>query len=156
MTDAERDRLRRSRGPWSLYEVMPGEPIEAESAEIDYHVLLTDLYRQRAILDDLIAVTTTDAQAVENADALARQGVELLQKDIAATKEEITAMRAEHDLVAKHVADLEAKLAELRDAAEKTEQANRAAASELARLQLDAIRRIDQRTSKVARAAETY
>ncbi len=153
MTEAERDRLRRSRGPWSLYEVMPGEPMEGDSADVDYHVLFSEFYRQRALLDDLIAATTADTQAVENADTSARQGVELLQKDIAATKEEIKAMRAEHDLVAKHVADLEAKLAQLKDAAQKTELANRAAASELARLQLEAIRRIDERTSKIARAA---
>jgi hypothetical protein len=153
MTEAELDRLRRSRGPWSLYELMPGEPMEADAAGIDYHVLLSDYYRQRAYLNDLIAATTADAQAVEDADTSARQGVELLQKDIAAAKEDIKAMRDEHGLVAKHVAELEAKLAELKDAAQKTEQANRAAAGELARLQLEAIRQIDARANKIARAA---
>lgn len=153
MTEAERERLRRSRGPWSLYELMPGEPMDGDAAEVDYHVLLSDYYRQRAYLDDLIAATTADAQAVENADTSARQGVELLQKDIAANKEDNKAMRDEHGLVAKHQADLEAKLAELKDAVEKTEQANRAAASELARLQLEAIRQIDARANKIARAA---
>jgi hypothetical protein len=156
MTEAESDRLRRSRGPWSLFELMPGEPMEPDAAEVDYRVLFGDYYRQRAYLDDQLAATTADAQAVENSHASARQGGDLLQKDIAATKEDIKAMQAEHELAAKHLADLEAKLAQLKDAAQKTEQANRAAASELARLQLEAIRRIDERTSKVARAADTY
>lgn len=149
MTDEERERMRRSRGPWSLYEVMPGEPIESD-AEVDYYVLLNDYYRKRAYLDDLIAATTLDANAVERAEASARQGVDLLQKDIAATKADIQAMQEEYRLVAKHQAELEAKLAEVQDAIQKTEQANRAAASELARLQLEAIRRIDARTSKIA------
>jgi hypothetical protein len=152
MTDEERDRLRRSRGPWSLYEVMPGEPMDADAAQVDYLVLFNDYYRKRAYLGDLIAATTNDADAVEKAEALARQGVDLLQKEIAATKAEIQVMQEEHGLVAKHQAELEAKLAELRDAIQKTEQANRAAASELARLQLEAIRRIDARTSKIAHA----
>jgi hypothetical protein len=156
MTEAERDRLRRSRGPWSMYELMPGEPMEGDAAGIDFYVLLSDYYRQRAYLDDLIAATTADAQAVENADTSAKAGNELLEKDKASLGEEIKAMRAERDLVAKHLADLEANIALRKDAAQKTELANRAAASELARLQLEAIRRIDQRTSKVARAAETY
>jgi len=155
MTDEERDRMRRSRGPWSLYEVMPGEPLDADAAEVDYLVLLNDYYRQRAYLDDLIAATNTDADAVERAEASARQGVDLLQKDIAATKAEIQAMQEEYGLVAKHQAALEAKLAELQDAIQKTEQANRAAASELARLQLEAIRRIDARTSKIAQVGAT-
>jgi FtsZ-binding cell division protein ZapB len=187
MTDAERERLKLSRGPWSLYEVMPGEPMEVASEDaaapkadqaagpeaakkeesqppkagspewqeklIDYHVLFSEFYRQRALLNDLIAATTADTQAVENAAASARQGVDLLQKEIAATKEERKAVQAELDLAAKHRAELEARLAQLKDAVEKTEQANRAAASELARLQLEAIRRIDERTSKIARAA---
>jgi septal ring factor EnvC (AmiA/AmiB activator) len=135
---------------------MPGEPMEADATQVDYHVLFSDYYRERAYLDDQLAATTADAQAVENSDTSARQGVELLQKDIAATKEDVKAMRGEHELAAKHLADLETKLAQVKDAAQKTEQANRAAASELARLQLEAIRRIDERTSKVARAAETY
>ncbi len=150
MTDDERERLRRNRGPWSLYEVMPGEPIDSEAGEVDYLVLLNDYYRQRVYLDDLIAATTLDADAVERAEASARQGVDLLQKEIAATKADIQAMQEEYALVAKHQAELEAKLAELQDAIQKTEQANRAAASELARLQLEAIQRIDARTSKLA------
>ena len=160
MTSAEEARLQNSRGPWSLYEVMPGEPIEpAAGAQpkpdqaVDYHVLFSDFYRQRAELKDLTTVTTDDAQSVEASEAAARQHLDLLHKDIASTKDEIKAMQAEHELVAKHRAALKAKLDELKDAVEKTDLSNRAAASELARLQLEAIRRIDERTSKVAQAA---
>jgi hypothetical protein len=160
MTPAELARLQQSRGPWSLYEVMPGEPFETSAAAqpnpapaVDYHVLFTDFYRQRAELQDLTTVTTDDAQSVEASDAAARQYVDLLQKDIASTKDELKAMQAEVAVVAKHFDALKAKLAEIEDAVKRTELANRAAASELARLQLEASRRIDERTSKVAQAA---
>jgi len=193
MTDAERQRLRQSqqnRATWSLYEVMPGEPVESAPEAVvaakteqaapaggaeepkakdasqpfkvgspewqetltDYRVLFSEFYRQRAILNDLVEITTVDADAVEKANASATQQVELLQKNIASTKDEVKAMQAERDLVAKHREELEKKLAQLRDAVQKTDQANRAIASEIARLQLEAIRRIDQRTSKIARA----
>jgi hypothetical protein len=160
MTQAELARIEKSRGPWSLYEVMPGEPIEPAagappqpSQATDYHVLFSDFYRWRAELQDLTTVTTGDVQSVEASEAAARQYLDLTQKDIASTKDEVKAMQAEHELVAKHRAALEAKLAELKDAIQKTDLSNRAAASELARLQLEAIRRIDERTSKVAQAA---
>jgi len=160
MTEAELARLQKSRGPWSMYEVMPGEPIEPPAGAqpkpdqaVDYQILFTDFYRQRAELKDRTTVTTDDAQTVEASEAGARQHLDLLHKDIASTKDEIKAMQAEHKLVAEHRAALEAKLDELKDAVAKTDQSNRATASELARLQLEAIRRIDERTSKVAQAA---
>jgi hypothetical protein len=160
MSAAEFARLQKSRGPWSLYEVMPGEPIEpAAGAQpkpdqtVDYHVLFNDFYRQRAELQDLTKATTDDVQTVEASDAAARQFLDLVNKDIASTKDEVKAMQAEHVLVAKHREALEAKLAQLKDAVEKTDQSNRAAAGELARLQLEASRRIDERTRKVAQAA---
>jgi len=128
-----------------------GSP-EWQETLTDYHVLFSEFYRQRALLNDLLRTTADDAQAVEDADTSARQQVELLQKDIASTKEELKAMQAERDLVAKHRAALEDKLAQVKDAVQKTDQANRAIASEIARLQLEAIRRIDERTSKIARA----
>jgi hypothetical protein len=121
-------------------------------AQVDYRVLFSEFYRQRALLNDLLQTTGNDAQAVENADASARQQVELLQKEIASTKEELKAMQAERDLVAKHRAALADKLAQVQDAIKKTDEANRAIASEIARLQLEAKRRIDERTSKIARA----
>ncbi len=188
MTEPEIERLRRSRGPWSLYELMPAEPMElaapqpkpdqaagAETAGteaakpqpsqpakigspewvarlVDFHVLLSELYRQRTELRTLIDATLADAQTVEAANKQALEQVALLNKEIAATGEEIKAMKAERDLVAKHLADVQAKLAELKDAVQKTDLANRAAAAELARLQLEAIRRIDERTSKIAQA----
>lgn len=190
MTDAERERLRRSRVSWSLYEVMPGEPIEptsstapaksdqpaqattAESAPqepsqavafgsrewadrlVDYQGLLNEMYRQRALLQDLIGTTTADAQAVEQANQLALQQAEHLKKEQVALQKEIEAMQAEQKLVAEHRARLEAQLALLKDAAQKTEQANRTAAAQLARLQLEAIRRIDERTRKIAQTAQ--
>ncbi len=118
----------------------------------DYYVLFTNFYRQRTILSDLLQTTAADTQAVENSDASARQQVELLQKEIASTKEDLKAMQAERDLVTKHREALEAKLAQIKDAVQKTDQVNRALASEIARLQREAKRRIDERTSKIARA----
>ena len=50
-----------------------------------------------------------------------RQYLDLLHKDIASTKDEVKAMQAEHVLVANHREALEAKLAQLKDAAEKTD-----------------------------------
>jgi hypothetical protein len=153
MTEDELDRLQRSqrsKATWSLYEVMPGD---SEESAADYHVLFSEFYRQRDLANDLLETTTADAKAVEDADASARRQVELLQKDIASTKEEVKAMQAERDLVANHRAELEKKLAQLKDAVQKTDMANRATASEIARLQLEAKRRIDERTSKIARAS---
>jgi hypothetical protein len=158
MTEVELERLRRSRSAWSLYEVMPGEPAEEgqpPQVGTDYHVLFSDYYRLRASLDDLIGTTTADTQSLENAVASANQGAELVQKDIAAAKEELKVTRDQRDLVTKHLAQLKATFDRLKDAVQKYEQANRAAASQLAGLQLEAIRRIDQRT-KVARAAAPY
>lgn len=157
MTDAELQRLRQStqkRATWSLYEALPDKPMDVSAKEplTDYYVLFSDFYRQRASLNDLLQTTTSDVQAVEAADASARQQVDLLQKEIASTKEELKAMLAERDLVAKHRQALEAKLAEVKDAVQKTDQVNRAVAGEIARLQLEAKRRIDERTSKIARA----
>jgi hypothetical protein len=182
MTKAELDRLQESlkrRAKWSLYEVMPNgavetvaeaavpaaagdaaKPAEAPPAKpavnpdsVDYRVLLGFFYRQRAQLDDQIAAATNDAKSVASSLAGAVQYLGAVQKDIASDKNGLKTMQAERDVVANHLAALEAKLGELKDAVQKTAQANLAAAREIARLQLEAIRRIDERTSKIAQAA---
>lgn len=153
MTKAELARLEASqkkRTPWSLYEVFPTLD---DKAGVDYQVLFNDFYRQRAELNDLIAATNNDLHATELAEVSAKQYVELLRKDIASLGGELKSALAQDKIVADHRTALEHTLGELKDAVQKADQANRIGASEVARLQLEAIRQIDQRTNKIAQTA---
>jgi hypothetical protein len=83
-----------------------------------------------------------------NAEAQEQQN----QRQIDEAKQERTKAFAERDAVASHLAALEERLTTIKGGISQVRQANQALAGEIAKLQLEAIRRVDQRTREMASA----
>lgn len=115
-----------------------------------YQDLFNELDRQRMLLQDLIAAAEADKLAVDDAHKAALQRTEDLKKDIESLKVELAKSQAARDAVAAHRAALEAKVKELRGAIVTTIKLNREAAAELAQIQLEGVRRANERI-KMAR-----
>ncbi len=118
----------------------------------DYEGLFNEYYRLRAVLNDAIASERADLAAMENSLAQAQQRIDQLNKEIAAVKLELAAAEKSRDAVAAHRQAVENKVAELQSAIAQTEKANRAAAAEIAQIQREAARRIDERTRSMAQS----
>jgi cell division protein FtsL len=118
----------------------------------DYEGLFTEFYRLRAVLTDAIASEQTDLAAMENSLTQAQQRIDQLNKEVADLKVELAKAETARDTVAAHRQAVENKVAELQSAIAQTQKANQAAVAEIARIQLEATRRIDERTRTMAQA----
>jgi predicted ribosome quality control (RQC) complex YloA/Tae2 family protein len=173
--------LKRSKGPWTLYEILPNEDpdfLAQQKAEkegltpdkdnpdkqmdpkkdaknfvdqlCDYNTLFEEFYRQTFVTTDRINSAEADLKAVEAAKTAADQQIEQVKKDVADLNVELTKFKRERDAVAAHHQAVKAKLSAMQSAVELTAKANAALAAEIARLQLQAARMIDQRTKRMA------
>jgi len=176
LSPERRTRLEQSRGPWMMCEVLPasipgfqpediqkpaGEgPAEAsprdaaqpEAEAVKYEVLFTDYYRQMTVLRDQIATLTADNAALDDAEAKAQQRIADLNKEITEVTAELAKAAATRDAVAAHRKAIAAKLAEVQAAIDETRESNRIAAAEIAAIQLEATKRIDERTRRMVQA----
>jgi len=118
----------------------------------DYEGLFTEFYRLRAVLTDAIASEQTDLAAMESSLTQAQQRIDQLNKEVADLKVELAKAETARDTVAAHRQAVENKVAELQSAIIETQKANQAAVAEIARIQLEATRRIDERTRTMAQA----
>jgi len=116
----------------------------------DYEALFNEYYRLRSVLGDAIASEQADLAAMENSLAQAQQRIDQLNKEVADVKVALAAAEKSRDAVAAHRQEVENKVAELQSAIVQTQKANQAAAAEIARIQLEASRRIDERTRSMA------
>lgn len=119
---------------------------------IDYSVLFNFEHDKQTLLRDLIEAVTRDRKLVEDALALAREQEEACKRDIASTTKKLNEMSRQRDIVGVHHKKLQEKVAAMQAAVEKFIKWNRAMAGQIAKLQLEAAQRINERTRAMARS----
>ncbi len=120
----------------------------------DYRVLLTDYYRQRALLFELLAAAQTDNHYLQNALTDARKQEQFRNSEINSLKATLADEQRQLGAVKTHLAAVEDKLKEIRDGVQQLTEANRQTAAKVARIQLEAIRQIDERTQRMAQTTK--
>jgi hypothetical protein len=120
----------------------------------DYGTLLEDFDRQRTLLFDLREATERDKKLVQDALAQAQAQIQACAKDIAETKADVAKLRAERDAVAQLHDSLNRRAADLRKEVTRLIEANQGIAGQIAKIQLDATRKIDARTRAVVQSAQ--
>ena len=179
LTSREADGLAAAKGPWVLYEVMPRDNHEVfaalgdkeleamlprESVEQyikgdksvrplrDYQVLLSAASLRHTFLMDRISAAAGDNKFVDEALAQAKQQEEAVQRDLALAKEEVKKSAGEQDAVAAYRKAIQQELDAVKAAVAHLIESNQAMAGQLAKLQSEAARRIDQRTRAMAQS----
>ncbi len=118
----------------------------------DYHVFFTADRVQRTLLVDAIDAATRDEKLLHDALAEAKQQEEAVKVDLAAAKEEVTKFRGQRDAVTAYYQALEKELAAVRADIARLIETNKAMAGRIAKMQLEAVRRIDERTRAMAQS----
>lgn len=120
----------------------------------DYRSLLELYHKRRTILVDLKESAERDLRYITAAVDDANKQIAFHQQEIAALKADLAKFRAERDAVLAHEKAVEQKLGELRGGIQMLVEDNRNKAAQIARIQLDAARKIDARTRAMAQTAE--
>jgi len=201
----ELKRLAASKGPWTLYEIMPidtrsvfahlseeekrallpdlteeeyikdGKPAEPDDPEDrvvevkdkdgnvverkyvrmlrDYEVLFKAYHLQRSILVDLFEASKRDKQYVDNAYADALKHQQFREDEVRKLKIEVAKYRRQRDAVAALLAIIQPRAEKMKEVVDLLIAANRATAAKIAKIQLEAARRIDARTRSMAQSA---
>ncbi|MEN6406677.1 MAG: hypothetical protein ABFC77_09410 [Thermoguttaceae bacterium] len=118
----------------------------------DYQVLLGVARVQRTLLWDQIAAATCDKRLVTDALAQAREQEKASRQELASVKEELQESVRQRDAVAAYLKQVERELTTVQAAVEELIKTNQAKAGQMAKLQLEAARRIDDRTRAMARS----
>ncbi|MBN2292183.1 MAG: hypothetical protein JXM70_07145 [Pirellulales bacterium] len=171
-------RLQASRGPWTLCEIMPSdnhdifagmtpEQLEAilpkatleeylkdgkdgfERKLRDYRFLFDTFARQRAMLIEARNMAVANKGLMDAAVADAKVQVQFRQAEIAALRKEVEEMTRQRDIVLAHQKSLEAEIAERTKAIEDLTKSNRELAAQIAKDQLEAVRRVDMHTASI-------
>ncbi len=119
----------------------------------DYQVFFTADRVQRTLLADAIDAATRDEKLIEDALAEAKQQEEAVKVDLAATKEEVAKFRGQRDAVTTYHEALEKELAAVRAEIARLVETNKAMAGRITKMQLEAVRHIDERTRAMAQSA---
>jgi hypothetical protein len=109
---------------------------------------------ERTRLFDLLQAAERDKNYMQAAAADAKQDVQFRRHEIAALKADLAKYQKERDAVVACYKALQQKVAELKAAVLQTIRDNQALASQIAKIQLDASRQIDQQLRKMAQSAE--
>ncbi|MGA2799361.1 MAG: hypothetical protein ABSE63_17400 [Thermoguttaceae bacterium] len=119
----------------------------------DYSYLF-DVYRMKITeLVDREQSAMRDKQMVEDTLADAKLQVQFWQKQGTVVKALVAEMVRQRDAVAAHLDKLQKKIAEAKAAITELIKNNKAMAGQIAKIQLDATRRIDERTRAMAQSA---
>jgi preprotein translocase subunit YajC len=119
----------------------------------DYGYLF-DVYRMKITeLVDRQESAMRDKQMVEDTLADAKLQVQFWQKQGTVVKALVAEMVRQRDAVAAHLDKLQKKIAEAKAAITELIKNNKAMAGQIAKIQLDATRRIDERTRAMAQSA---
>ncbi|MBN2474386.1 MAG: hypothetical protein JXB62_07245 [Pirellulales bacterium] len=116
----------------------------------DYEVLFKDFHMQRTDMVDRIASATRDREYMVNARDNAQAHLKARMDEKDRVDRELTEAIYERDTAVRHQRTLEAELKARQDLIAQTIAYNKAVAGEIARIQLDAARQIDQRTRGMA------
>ena len=171
-------RLVASRGPWTLCEIMPAddhdvfaemtpEKIEQiipqttldeyikdgkdgyERKLRDYQFLFDTFDRQRSMLIEARNTAAANKGLMDAAVSDARVQVQFRQAEITALRKKLTEMTRQRDIVLAHQKSLEAAVANRTEKIESLTKRNRRLAAQIAKDQLEAVRRVDIRTASV-------
>jgi hypothetical protein len=112
----------------------------------DYQIFFTANRVRRTLLGDAIDAATRDQKLIEDAVVQAKQQEEAAKVELAAAKEEVVKYRGQSGVVAAHHQALEKELAAIRAENIRLNETNKAMAGRIAKMQLEAVRRIDERT----------
>jgi preprotein translocase subunit YajC len=164
LTPEDEKKLAEAKRPWNLYDSLPHDNHEilGELPAVDgkyvrplrdyaylfdaYHMKITELIdKEQAVKDD--------KQMVEGALDDARLQVQFYQKQGTVVKALLAEIARQRDAVAAHLDKLRKKFAEAKAAAAELIKNNKAMAGQIAKIQLDATRRIDERTRAMAQSA---
>ncbi len=116
----------------------------------DYGVLLTCYHQHRAVLRELLEAAKRDNQYLQAALADAKRQQQFRNEDFDRLKSLFTEETRQLDAVKSHLEAVQDKLAQLRNGVDQLIEANQQTAGQLAQVQLEAIRRVDERTSRMA------
>ncbi len=117
----------------------------------DYEILLQSHHARRSLLTALKEASIRDKQYIETALADARIQVQFREDEKAELQARKTGLQHEVDVVAAHQNQLQEQLAEVRRDIQDTLVANEQKAEELAQVQNDAARLIEQKVRSIAR-----
>jgi hypothetical protein len=115
---------------------------------INYQRLFDDYYSWRAAIMDTLEALRDDNKAMETAIQLAQKEAQQLEADKKVVNAELQEVTRRRDEIAAHLDAVQAKLAQVETAIADARKRNQFYASEIARLQMDAVRRIDERTKR--------
>ena len=107
-------------------------------------------------MTDTLEALRDDNKAMETAIQLAQKEAQQLEAEKKAFNAELQEVTRHRNEIASHLDAVQAKLAQVEAAVADARKRNQFYAAEIARLQLDAIRRIDERTRGVGTPITTY
>ena len=170
------EQLGNAQRPWDLYEVMPHDSpdvfaslsdkekeaccrrrvcrsIATKSRPLrDYQVLFRAQNVRRALMADQIDATTRDLKLVKEALDQAQEQEKAAQQDVATAKEDVKAATRQRDAVAAYLKTLQHDLDTAKADIDQLLKNNQNMAEQMAKLQGEAARRIDQRTRAMAQS----
>jgi chromosome segregation ATPase len=133
-----------------------GEPVEPGEEGIylrplrDYEVLFRNYHRDAAEWTAEMAAALSDKQYAEAAAADAQKELAFRKGQIDRREAELATISGQRDVVQSHQTALERKLAEVARAAGQYLANNRSLASQIAQVQIETQKRIDDRTRRIA------
>lgn len=118
----------------------------------DYEVLFGVARMKYTLLTDQVDAAARDDKLVREALELAKQQEEAVKKDVELAKQELTKFARERDAVATYRTKVQEELEAAKAAITRLIESNKAMAGQIAKVQLEAARRIDQRTRAMAQS----
>ena len=118
----------------------------------DYQVLFDNDVENRTVMDQRLKATQQDTNLLKDALAQAEKQQKACEADVAGAKEELTKIAGERTLVVDLSKAIQQKLEEVQSGISKLLEKNQAMAGRIAKQQLEAARRIDQRTRAMAQS----
>ena len=118
----------------------------------DYKEIFKTCHSERTLFVDLYEALTRDEQYLKDALADAQRQLQFAEQEVALTKTDWTVAKKEQKAVIDHQAILESRLAGLQQLVTQRIKENLTIAAEIAKIQLNAARRIDERTRTMAQA----
>jgi hypothetical protein len=119
---------------------------------VDYVVALTDARDHRVTLTNSVAAVEKDKQLVEKALSEARAQEEACKSDIASTDVKLKKMARDRDIVVAIDEKLQKSIEAMQAWIDRLAKTNRDMAGQIAKYQLEAARRIDERTRVMAQS----
>ena len=118
----------------------------------DYKEIFKTCRAERTLYVDMVAALQRDAQYLTEAYDDARKQVQFAEQEVAVLRSDKATALKEEKAVVQHRANLQAMLARLQEIVAQRIKDNLALAASIAKIQLDAAQRIDERTRTMAQA----